>query len=197
MGKIYEGMFLLDNQRVREDWKQAKAVVTGTLEKHGCKVHTSRRWDERKLAYPIRSKQRATYLLTYYEAEPGLLPAMRRDFDLNENVLRYLNLSADGVPEQEIELSSAENADGFTIPEPPADDAPDPEEAIDERSDRDRRDRRDSGSDDDDNDDESSDSESPARPRERTAAPRAEAEPKAEAAQDPGTEEGAGTSQEG
>ena len=36
-------MFLLDNQAVRDDWQKAKALVTGTLEKHGGIVIAARR----------------------------------------------------------------------------------------------------------------------------------------------------------
>jgi len=124
LANIYEGMFLLDNAVVREDWKKAKEIVTGTLEKHGATVHSARRWDERKLAYPISRRQRATYMLTYYEIDPQEIPGMRRDFDLSEDVLRYLFLSADEVPADEAELAAAENADDFEIPLPPPDDAP-------------------------------------------------------------------------
>ena len=38
MSQIYEGMFLLDNQVVRESWDSAKTAVTGTLAKYGAEV---------------------------------------------------------------------------------------------------------------------------------------------------------------
>ncbi len=120
--KLYEGMFLLDNNEVRSDWKAAKALVTGTLEKHGANVITARRWDERRLAYPIRKRNRATYLLCYFEADPSVSEVLRRDFDLSEKVLRYLILSAEAVPDQERQLSEAELADDFVVPPPPEDD---------------------------------------------------------------------------
>jgi len=125
--QIYEGMFLLDNQAVRDDWKSAKALVTSTLTKHGATVHTARRWDERRLAYPIKGRLRATYLLTFYEIPAERIPAMRRDFELNERVLRVLELSVDEIPEGEDALSRAELDEGFSVPAPPPDDAPDPE----------------------------------------------------------------------
>ena len=81
-------MYLLDNAAVREDWNAAKSIVVGTLEKHGGKVLTARRWGERRLAYPIKQKNRATFLLTYYEIPAENIPDMRRDFELNESVLR-------------------------------------------------------------------------------------------------------------
>ena len=55
-------MFLLDNQVVRVDYKAAKAVVIDTLKKHGAEIVSARRWDERRLAYPIAGRQRATFL---------------------------------------------------------------------------------------------------------------------------------------
>ncbi len=128
MANIYEGMFLLDNEVVREDWDKAKGLVTSTLEKHGGKVLSARRWDERKLAYTIGRRRRATYLLTYYEIPSDTIPAMRRDFDLSENVARYLMLGVDAVPEGEVDLSAAEQAPDFTVPEPPPDEVPEPEE---------------------------------------------------------------------
>ena len=129
MPQIYEGMFVLDNNVVREGWNDAKAVVTGTLEKHGGKVLTARRWDERRLAYPIAGKNRGTFLLAYYEMPTDGISAMRRDFDLSERVLRYLELAVEAIPEGESDLAAAEQGADFVVPEPPADDAPDePEE---------------------------------------------------------------------
>jgi small subunit ribosomal protein S6 len=123
MSRTYEIMFLIDNNAVRAGWKDVKAQVAGLIEKHGGKVLTSRRWDERKLTYPIRQRRRATYLLAYCElAGPGVA-TLRRELDISETVLRYLLLRAEAVPAQEHELTQAESAAGFQIPEPPPDDA--------------------------------------------------------------------------
>lgn len=128
MTRLYEAMFLLDNQVVREDWQQAKARVTDTLTKHGAKVVTARRWDERKLAYTVKRKNRATFLLVYYEMGNEHIAAMRRDFDLSEAVLRYLIVSCEAVPAGEAELAAVEQAVDFTVPPPPPDDAVEPQQ---------------------------------------------------------------------
>ena len=125
MTTVYEGMFLLDNQVVREDWKKAKSIITDTLKKHGAKVACARRFDERKLAYPIRRRRRATYCLAFYEMGSEGQTALRRDLELNENVLRYLLLARESLPQGELELAAAEDAADFTVPAPPPDDAPD------------------------------------------------------------------------
>ena len=54
------------------------------------------------------------------------LRSLRRELDLSEKVLRHLILSCEAVPETEAELAAAELAEGFTIPAPPQDDAPEP-----------------------------------------------------------------------
>jgi small subunit ribosomal protein S6 len=128
-------MFLLDNQVVREDWKKAKSMVTDTLRKHGAKVVCARRWDERRLAYPIRRRRRATFCLAFYEMGNTGIAALRRDLELNENILRYLILSQETVPAGEPELAAAEDAAGFAVPTPPPDDAPDAPPAVRRRED--------------------------------------------------------------
>ena len=118
-------MFLLDNQVVRTDWRNAKSLVTDLLAKHGGEVTTARRWDERKLAYPIEGRQRGTYLLTYYKLSGDGIIGLRRDLELSETVLRYMLTRVDAVPETEQALHDAELDSSFEIPAPPEDDEPD------------------------------------------------------------------------
>jgi small subunit ribosomal protein S6 len=127
--KLYEGMFLLDNQVVREDFKAAKRAVTDVLEKHSAEVVSARRWDERRLAYPVKHRRRATYFLAYFNAPASAGPLLRRDFELDERILRYLIVSTDSVPEGEAALAAAEDATDFVAPAPPGDDEPAEREA--------------------------------------------------------------------
>ena len=121
MPQIYEGMFLLDNDLVREGWDQAKAKVTDLIAKHGGSTLTARRWAERKLAYPIKRRTRATYMLCHYELPAEGIPTFVRDLDLSEQVLRYLLLCADDVPAEEQRLHEAEVGSDFVVEAPPSD----------------------------------------------------------------------------
>jgi small subunit ribosomal protein S6 len=128
MSRIYEIMYLLDNEAVRAGWKEAKAAATALIEKHGGKVLAARRWEERKLAFPIRRRRRGTYLLAYGELEAPGVATLRRELDLTESVLRYLILEVESVPPAELELTRAESAAGFVVPVPPPEDVPESEE---------------------------------------------------------------------
>lgn len=122
MSRTYELMYLLDNNTVRAGWKESKQAMAALVEKHGGKVLTARRWEERKLAYTIRQRRRGTYLLSYVEMAPSGVASLRRELDLTETVLRYLILAAEAVPAQELELTQAESSADFVVPMPPPED---------------------------------------------------------------------------
>lgn len=125
--RLYEGMFLVDNEAVREDWKGVKSALTGLVEKHGARVETARRWDERRLAYPIAGRLRGTYFLLHFKSDTQAVAGMRRDLELSEIVLRYILKRVEALPEGEQELSDAELAADYVAPPPPTDEAPEPE----------------------------------------------------------------------
>ena len=125
--RLYEGMFLIDNDVVRAGWREAKSAVTKLVAKHGGEIRSCRRWDERRLAYPIKRRRRATYLLTYCDLPSTALAPLNRDLEINEVVLRHLLLRADELPAQELELTAAEDSKDFVLPEPPPDDHSDDE----------------------------------------------------------------------
>ena len=90
---IYEGMFLLDSGRAAKDWEATKALVDNVLQRYGAKPVLADRWDERKLAYPIKRQKRGTYYLNYFDATGDAVTNIRRDLTLTEGVLRFLVLS--------------------------------------------------------------------------------------------------------
>lgn len=97
--QIYEGMFLLDSGRAAKDWAGTEAIVTQVLERYGARLLLKDRWDERKLAFPIKKQKRGTYYLAYFEAPGNALAEIRRDLTLTDGVLRFLVLAwPEGVP---------------------------------------------------------------------------------------------------
>ena len=86
----YEGMFLLDNSKVKPDVAECVAAVSEAITKHGGTIVRAERWDERKLAYEIRKQKRGTYVLAHFEADPTKVAAIRNDVNLNENFLRSM-----------------------------------------------------------------------------------------------------------
>lgn len=99
--KLYEGLFLIEAGRVAQDWEGAEGGIVSILEKHGATVKQANRYDERKLAYPVKKVRRGAYLLVYFESDPLKIVDMREDLALSEDCLRHLFIRVDGdvVPE--------------------------------------------------------------------------------------------------
>ncbi|MCA8973230.1 MAG: 30S ribosomal protein S6 [Planctomycetes bacterium] len=108
-------MCLLDNREVRNGWQALKDAVAGIFTKHGAEVLSSRRWDERRLGYPMKGQLRGTYLLLYFKAPTGALTGIRRDLQFAEYVLRFLTMQCDEVPETAYEPEA--DFDVSAIPE--------------------------------------------------------------------------------
>ncbi len=119
--RTYECMCLLDNREVRKGWQPLKDAVTGLFTKHGAKILSSRRWDERRLAYAMRGQHRGTFLLVYFAVDTQGVAAIRRDLQFNEAVMRFLLVDCAEVPQTAYEPEAA-----FDVNAIPADDAPPP-----------------------------------------------------------------------
>lgn len=89
---VYEGMFLLDSGKVGADWNAAQKLVHGILERNQAEIITSRPWDERRLAYPVKGHKKGMYYLTYFRLEGPKLAQIEQDCRINESVLRQLIL---------------------------------------------------------------------------------------------------------
>lgn len=98
MNKTYETMVLLDNREVKKGWDVLKSDVGGLFEKHAAKIVSARRWDERRLAYPIKGQQRATYLLIYHEAPTSAIIPINRELMYSEVVLRHMTTAIEEIP---------------------------------------------------------------------------------------------------
>lgn len=130
MTRTYECMVLVNNQEVRKGWQACKQSVVDVFTKHQAEVMSARRWDERRLAYPIGGQLRATYLLLYFKASGTVPSAIRRDLDFNERVLRHLIVQCEEVPAGAYEPETAfdESRAGDDVPVVVA--APEPEEPV-------------------------------------------------------------------
>jgi len=92
---VYEAMFILDTSRYGRDPAGTSGQLTTVVEQHGGKVLASRLWEERRLAYPIGSHRKGTYWLTYFKLDSAQLATLRRQCQLNENIVRSLFLKVD------------------------------------------------------------------------------------------------------
>ncbi len=92
---VYECMFLLDTNKVAGDEAAAAQQLHTVFEKHQAEILASRRWDDRKLCYPVKSHKRGLYYLMYFRTEGKNVVEIERDFSLIESILRHMVIHID------------------------------------------------------------------------------------------------------
>ena len=100
--KLYEAMFLVDSEQAT-DWEGINTVIKNILKRSDAEIVSMRKWDERKLAYPIKKQGRGTYILCYFRADGGKIRDIERDVRLSERIMRVLVLNADAMSQEDIE----------------------------------------------------------------------------------------------
>lgn len=105
--RLYEGMFLL-SPGAGTNLGEAIDHLKELFGRAGAEVVSLRKWDDRKLAYPIRGQKRGMYVLAFFKATPAKLANFDRDCNLSEKIIRAMVLKADHLGEAELELATKE-----------------------------------------------------------------------------------------
>lgn len=95
-------MFLVDSALAASDWNDVIGAITNIMERVGAEVISLRKWDERRLAYPIEKKERGTYLLCYFKVDSQKITQIEREVQLSEKLMRALILTADHVTAEDM-----------------------------------------------------------------------------------------------
>jgi small subunit ribosomal protein S6 len=83
-------MIIVDPAQCTDHFDTVAEHVQGILRKNGADIKRFSKWDDRRLAYPIKKQTRGVYLLIYFQAPPESIVQINRDYELSETVLRSL-----------------------------------------------------------------------------------------------------------
>ena len=111
----YECLFLLDPTKTATDMDGVRTQLHHTLEKYGVEIIASRKWDDRKLAYPIKGHKKGLYYLTYFRSEGKSIVPIEHDIALNEMILRSQILKIEAGQFQYNSTDAILNV-GFLVP---------------------------------------------------------------------------------
>lgn len=106
----YEAMFIVDPRHFSKGTEEAMSFVKGMLEKNGCQILESGRWDERKLCYPIKKQKKGLYFLFFFDAPTAAIATIERECVLTEQVLRVLFLRLEGEIPKDVFKKVSETA---------------------------------------------------------------------------------------
>lgn len=91
----YEAMYVIAPELEDEAVKALIEKFSGIITSNNGVIGTVDEWGKRRLAYPINYKTEGYYVLTTFEAAPELPRELERNFNNDENVIRYLVVRQD------------------------------------------------------------------------------------------------------
>lgn len=85
----YESMYILKPNLDEETRKSLIEKFKSLVEENGGKVENVDEWGMRKLAYEINYITEGYYVLMTFESSPEFPEELERNYNINDNVMRY------------------------------------------------------------------------------------------------------------
>ena len=92
----YEVMYVIDAALEESARNELISYFSGIVEKNAGTIDRVDEWGKRRLAYTINYKTEGYYVLMYIQAPSELPRELERNFQINDNVLRYLVIRYEG-----------------------------------------------------------------------------------------------------
>lgn len=97
---LYEGMYILNASLNEGDRQKAISKIVEGITGKGGKIEKEHLIGKKRLAYEIKGKQEGFYYLLYFSLDPKHILPLWKDYDLDENILRYITLRPEKVLEK-------------------------------------------------------------------------------------------------
>lgn len=98
--QLYEGLYII-NARLSEGAREKaiERIQKGIVDRGGeiLKIHDQGR---KRLAYEIEGNREGHYVLLYFKAPTSLIDQVWKEYQLNEDLLRFMTLRAEEVMEK-------------------------------------------------------------------------------------------------
>lgn len=116
---VYEGMFILDSNQYGRDPEGISKQISDLIQGFGGEILVSRFWEERRLAYPIKTHRKGTYWLTYFRLNSVRLIEVQRQAQLNGNIVRFLFLKVEPrIVDALVAHAKAGTIPTYNVPDP-------------------------------------------------------------------------------
>lgn len=110
---LYESVFIARQDISSAQAEQLTSDFSEIIANMGGEVKNTESWGLRSLAYKIKKNRKGHYVLMHIEAPSDAILEMERNMRLNEDVLRYMSLRIEELPEGQsaILLAKSERSD--------------------------------------------------------------------------------------
>ena len=92
--KKYESGIIVKPTIDDEHLKELEKTFTDIINKQG-KLEKVDEMGKRKLAYEVKKNTEGIYVVFYFEAEPTLIAELERNYRINDNVIKYIDVKVE------------------------------------------------------------------------------------------------------
>lgn len=97
---LYEGMYILSATLSEDARKKAIEKITSSIQHHAGEVHKIFEQGRKKLSYEIGGRREGYYYVIYFTSGTSSMPELWREYQLNEDLVRFMTLRTNEVPEK-------------------------------------------------------------------------------------------------
>ena len=97
--RLYESVFIARQDVSTTQVENLTKEFSAIIESGGGKIHKHEYWGLRTLAYRVKKNRKGHYVMLNLETTPETLAEYERIMGLNEDVLRFMNITIDEVLE--------------------------------------------------------------------------------------------------
>jgi small subunit ribosomal protein S6 len=97
---LYEGMYILSATLSDDARQKALEKVSHGISSRNGEVHKVFDQGRKKLSYQIDGRREGYYYLLYFSLPTGHINDLWREYHLNEDMVRFITLRAERVPEK-------------------------------------------------------------------------------------------------
>ena len=90
----YESIIIVDPKVDEAGLKALEEKYTKMINEHG-KVESVENMGMKKLAYPIKKNEEATYLLFNFEGEPDFIVELERNYRITDEIIKFIVVKKD------------------------------------------------------------------------------------------------------
>jgi len=98
--QLYEGMYILSATLSDDARQKALDKITSGISERGGTVNKIHDQGRKKMAYEINGKREGHYYVIYFTAPTSAISDLWRDYHLNEDLIRFVTLTAEEVLEK-------------------------------------------------------------------------------------------------
>ena len=96
---IYECVYIARQELTAAQAEQLSKDLTKIVSSNNGEIKNQEYWGLRNLAYKIRKNRKGHYTMFHVDAPSSTIEELERNMRLNEDILRYLTVKIDNLPE--------------------------------------------------------------------------------------------------